>query len=1051
MKAVVLVCALAILVPGLCLAQAPAGTIAGVVRDPSSAVVPEARVQAISRATGEVRQTITSEHGEYSFPALLAGEYEVSVAPSGFQRLVRVARTEAGTTTTADLTLQVGDLADSINVDAALPRIRYDSAAVGGVITRDLIERVPLNGRSFLELSKLEPGLQSPTSTNRNRTIVPVLGAPASNVGGPRFTVDGGSVSSVGFGGSQMGFSQEVVQEFQVATVNFDPSAGLSAAGAVNVVTRAGSNDFQGTAFYFLRDHRLAAYPALNRDHDNSDPAFQRQQFGLAMGGPIREGRIFAFGSWERNDQRAVTATTLLIPDFAHLSGITQTPLLGDLASVRVDANITSAHRAFARYSHDRSQAFGPGTAIGPLNAYPSSWSRAAIGADQALLGLTSVLRPTWVSDLRFSYFGISSSIGPGRERDCRDCLGLGAPLISIPEAGLRIGNSSAVDYLGDRFHLSESVTWQGNAHRWRVGVDWEHNSERNFLWRNDPATIVLFSPDAVRAYNTRPDLAAEQRIPLPAAFHTVDDLLQLPLQSLTIGVGEPGVPQENGGDLRRWNTLWLHAQDTWRTHETLTLSYGVGWGFDGVLNDDLEKPPLLAPLFGTDGLGPTRRVWTNVSPTFGLAWTPASDTRTVIRAGAGRYYGTHGLTSSMDAERVALGPPGLQQDFAGTSILNSTPGIPGVAVGRPLNFRGAPTRFTGAHMMAVLAAIRAGLAERLAIADPTVQQIQVSKQASPAIFPVDVPSPSAVHMNAGLQRDVGQGVVLSADLVYRHFVHVPQGGGSFDLNHFDSVRGPVIPECSAAQRDDPQALCSLGPINVQMAPFRFAYKGLLLRADARLPHAVRVLGSYAYSSNTGTNIGNGFNLENWLENRGPAPNDFTHLLNVAGDTQLPWGFQVGFNFAYASAPPFSAYVGGIDFNGDGTAGDLLPGTTVNAFNRGMGRADLERLVDQFNQTHAGEADTQGAVIPRLTLPPRYSFGDNVHGLDLRLSHSFAISPGLRLVVIGEVFNVYNAANLSGHSGDLASAAFGQPVSRAPQAFGSSGPRAFQVATRVSF
>jgi hypothetical protein len=159
----------------------------------------------------------------------------------------------------------------------------------------------------------------------------------------------------------------------------------------------------------------------------------------------------------------------------------------------------------------------------------------------------------------------------------------------------------------------------------------------------------------------------------------------------------------------------------------------------------------------------------------------------------------------------------------------------------------------------------------------------------------------------------------------------------------------------------------------------------------------------------------------------------------------------VGFNFAYASAPPFSAYVGGIDFNGDGTTGDLLPGTTVNAFNRGMGRADLARLVNQFNHSYAGSADAQRAIIPRLALPPRFPFGENVHGLDLRLSHSFAISPGLRLFVIGEVFNVYNAANLSGHSGDLAGAAFGQPVSRAPQAFGSSGPRAFPLAMRVSF
>src|SRR5262249_20876667 len=159
---------------------------------------------------------------------------------------------------------------------------------------------------SFLELSKLEPGVQPPTVANRNRMVVPLLGAPAQNVGGARFTVDGGSVTSVGMGGSQMGFSQDVVQEFQVSTVNPDLSTGLTDAGAINVVTRSGGNDPAGTAFYFFRDHTITAYPALNRDPANPDPFFQRRQFGGALGGPIRRDRIFYFGNWERNDQRAV-------------------------------------------------------------------------------------------------------------------------------------------------------------------------------------------------------------------------------------------------------------------------------------------------------------------------------------------------------------------------------------------------------------------------------------------------------------------------------------------------------------------------------------------------------------------------------------------------------------------------------------------------------------------------------------------------------------------------------------------------------------------------
>lgn len=152
-------------------------------------------------------------------------------------------------------------------------------------------------------------------------------------------------------------------------------------------------------------------------------------------------------------------------------------------------------------------------------------------------------------------------------------------------------------------------------------------------------------------------------------------------------------------------------------------------------------------------------------------------------------------------------------------------------------------------------------------------------------------------------------------------------------------------------------------------------------------------------------------------------------------------------------SPPFSAYLTPFDFNGDGTTGDLLPGTTVNSFNRSLGRAGLDRLVTQFNTTYAGQRDSQDRLIPRLSLPPDYSLGDDFHSLDLRLSRAFSLGERSRwrCLLIGEVFNLYNNANLSGHSGDLTSAAFGKPTTRATQVFGSGGPRAFQLAMKVAF
>jgi hypothetical protein len=1034
-------------------AQAPTGTITGVVRDPSGALVSGAQVQAVNLATSLGRTSPTSAQGNYSLPALLAGEYQIDVEAPGFKRIVRSVTVEAGATTTADFDLRLGDVSESITAEATSPQINFDSAAIGGLTTRNQIEDLPLNGRSFLELSKLEPGVQPPTRGSDNRMFVPVLGAPLGNNGrGTRVTVDGGSIMAVGNGGSALGYSQEVVQEFQTATVNFDLSTGITDSGAVNVVTRSGGNDVHGSAFYFFRDHHLAAYPALKHDPANLEPFFQRRQFGFAVGGPVRRDRAFYFATWERNEQRGVVTTTLAAPDFAPLGRITNSPFFGDQVNVRIDGRISDIHTGFIRYSHEGNGAYSPsGLFASGDAAYPSQWTRQSAWVDQSMLGLTSVLRPVLVNDLRFSYFFISSKEVAPTENDCAGCLGIGAPTINIAQAGLFIGNANSSYNLGRRFHLNDSAAWQVGTHRARFGSDWEHNRGGRLQWINEPATIALFSPDQVRAYNAFPPTAPALRILLPASFRTLDDILQLPLQTVTIGIGDPRVPQQDGGLVRNWDTFRLFFQDAWRVRQRLTLNYGLGWSIDRNLNYDLTKPVLLAPLLGAEGLGPTRKAWKNFSPVLGLAWAPSSDAKTAVRAGAGLFYDFL-FPANLDGERAVLRRPGLgRQTFTGTSIPNPLQGINGVPLGWPLDFRGSPTLFTGANLMGILPAARATLAESLTAADPTVQAIEVTKQFLPqlgSIWPADAPTASALHAGLGVQREIMKDLVLSADFVYRHFTHLGLG---VDLNHFNSTRGPVIPVCSANQRSDSQAMCSTGPINIQQQAALATYKGLLLKADKRLSGRLQVLASYAYSSNTGTNSGSGFNLDNWLQNHGPLATDFTQILNVSGLTRLPRGFEVTFNLSYSSAAPFSAFLSGIDFNGDGRTNDLLPGTTVNAFNRGMGRADLERIAGQFNQTYAGARDSHGAAIPRLTLPTHYRFGDDFHSLDLRLSRSLAVREHWNISLIGEVFNLYNKANLSGFSGDLTSAAFGQPTSRATQIFGSGGPRAFQLGTRVRF
>jgi hypothetical protein len=289
----------ALVVAGPIHAQAPTGTMAGIVFDSAGTRVAGARVRLTRRDTGLVRNLTTSRDGNYSAAALPPGIYQVTVESQGFRPRECTVNVETGSTTTLNLTLQVDELTEKVTVDTDVPLLQFEHHQVGGLVSRTQIEDVPLNGRNFLELAKLEPGVQPPARASSNRIFVPALGQPVGNSGrGTRVTVDGGSIMAVGNGGAAMGFSQEVVQEFQVTTVNFELTTGLTSGAAINVTTRSGGNELHGAGFYFFRDHKLAAYPALNRDPANADPFFQRRQFGFALGGPIQRDRFFFFGTY---------------------------------------------------------------------------------------------------------------------------------------------------------------------------------------------------------------------------------------------------------------------------------------------------------------------------------------------------------------------------------------------------------------------------------------------------------------------------------------------------------------------------------------------------------------------------------------------------------------------------------------------------------------------------------------------------------------------------------------------------------------------------------
>lgn len=1037
----------------LCFGQSPTGTIAGLLTDPSQAAIAGARVTIANKEMALQREVMAGPQGSYSATALPSGVYEVRAEAPGFAATARKAEVAAGMTTTVDFSLTVGATAEVVTIESASSQLNYDSHTIDGAVTRVEIENLPLNGRNFLELAKLEPAVTVSTvnSSQANRQFdVSVMGAAGLRT---RVTVDGGNVMNWVDGGTAINFSQEVVREFQISTANFDLSTGVAAAGAVNIVTRSGSNDYHGSGFFFFRDHNLAAYPALNRDPFNPEPFFARRQSGFYLGGPIKRNRVFFFTNLEHNNQDGVVSVQPRATDFAKFAVIAPSPITGTLVSNRFDVRLTPQHSLALRYSHDGNGSFSP---LG-ATSLPSTWLKETNWSDQSSGALTSVLRPSLVNELRFSYlyWHVRDTAPPAA--DCRNCFGLGAPSISVIGAGFDVGNGAFLPQGADirTFDLVEGLSWQRGAHRMRFGFEWDHQLLNGQLVFYQPAGLFLYSPDIVRLFNSNPNVPPQGRLPLPASFNTIDDILQLPLASFVTGVGDPSFPPPYNFDRARGHHLWrFYAQDTWRLRPRFTLNYGLSYYYrTGPVNDDLSKPAYLAPILGADGLAPSRRDGNNLGPVAGFAWGVTRDNKTVVRGGAGIYYEIAQQTWQRAQERVAIGPRGNGLFILDGSIVpNPLPNIPGAPLGRTLSFTNGPTGFTGANLLSILPGIRAGLQQQLGDphnTDLSVRNIEVFKQASQIsrLFTRDFTTAYSEHFNIGVQRELTPNLAVHADFVFRQFIHADMG--PIDYNHWDSVRGAVLPVCSPLQAIDPKALCSTGPITVHTSGGRSHYKGLLVRVDKRFSKRVQFLASYALSSAQGLN--GVINKDNWFESWGPLGSDQRHVVNVSGIVELPRGFQASFISTISTRTPFNANLSALDFNGDGTNGDVLPGAKANQFNRGLGKDDLRRLVDDFNQNFAGKRTPRGQLIPRITLPSTFQFGDNRLSQDLRLSRTFRFQERYRLVLLGEVFNLLNVANLSGFSGNLRESGFGQPTSRVQQVFGSGGPRAFQLGARVSF
>jgi hypothetical protein len=1037
--------------------QAPVGSLNGVVSDSSSGIVKSAKVTVTDKQRSSSRDLVTDAVGGFSAPSLIAGEYEVKVEAPGFRTAVRNATVEIGKTTQVNITLEVGATKDVITIEAASAQIEYESHAIDGVVNRQQIEDLPLNGRSFLQLAFLEPGVAAsatPLGQYNRQFDVSVLGGTADTT---RITIDGEIVNDPVNGGTAQNLSQEVVQEFQISSANFDLSTGICAGGAINIVTRGGTNQFHGTGFFYFRDHNIAAYPALQRDPLNPDPFFARRQSGFTFGGPVKKDRLFFFTSYEHANQQGVFSANPADPAFKSFATVYGAPYHANQFDTRLDYRINQKHNAFVRYSHDGNDSLGQHAD----NSLPSNWTENTNYSDSGTLSVISAFTSNLVNEFRLGETYWNNQNHPPTSTECPGCLGLGGPQVVVIGSGLEFGNTtnSPQTRAIRRYILSDNTTWQHGSHRIKFGGEWEYEHGIGTYAYVEPGYLVLYSPSQVARYNSL--VPASLQIPLRTSFTTLSDILSLPLYQLITAVGETGQPpQFQRGNADHNNRTHLYIQDTWKISPRFTLNFGLAHSYESnLINYDLSKPAFLAPIFGQNGLSAPSHQTKNFSPAAGFTWSPRKDNKTVVRGGFGIFYDTIDITERL-IERGYLGPLGTGRPIV-TGSLFPNPIGPGT-----IQFTSGPTSFTGGLAEQLLPTLRGLLAQQLnqnpSNTNLAIRNINIFKTTTGVngdLIANNFRVPYSEHVSIGAQHQISNDFVVSADFVYRHFVHTGLFG--IDLERYQGLN-PVLPRCSAAQAISPVAQCANGPITSLLSQGVGTYKGLLIKGDKRFSKRYQLQVSYALQSNkqlnesqydpaTATSEGI-YNLNNYSASYGDVSP--RHILNISGTVSLRWGFQVSFISSFQSRTPFQPFIPGVDLTGSGINGFALPGSGYNQFNFGLGKSDLVKLVDQYNQSYAGKpGPIPGQVFPKITLPSNYDFGRSFNSQDLRITKYIPLgTERVKLKLFGEVFNLLNYANLNAYSNNLTNpAGFGHPAERTRQIFGTGGPRAFQFGARLNF
>ena len=999
---------------GFSQSQMSSGDLKGSIVDASGAVLPKARVTATNIDTGVARETVSDDLGIYRFIVMPPGTYELKVQMASFATHTRrPVQVTIGQTVVVDVKLQLASIQQEVIVQIELPTIEPEKTQQSDTITRERIENLPINQRTFLDFSLLTPGVTD------SKGLV-LFGLPMAATSGLSFLGQGGRANSVTIDGVDNNdnavaavrstMSQEAIQEFQINRSNYSAEFGRAQGGLINIVSKSGTNEMHGNVFAFFRDQAFDARNpfAFGEGGSTIDPPYSRQQAGFTLGGPFKKDRTFYFLSYEGLRQResrfvtflennrlfqptaaqqglitalnaspsaqfraigatlagALTTTEAAYPFTVRLlranSGTFPFRNNDNTASFRVDHSLNAAHQMFGRLTFTDIDTLG-GT-FGGLKG-PSRGTNFSVQDSAAVFGETHFFSPGRVNEFRFQYANRDYSAKP------RDPYGPEINIGGVAQVGRDFFLPSTRNE--KRYQFLDNVTMVFGKHEVKFGGDFNYLpfttvtevflGGRFIFGEQVPLGLVLDSSAPGTSAAVAQGLAAQGRpdlVPVLSSFLTSLQSfnLNLPL-AYQQGFGDPRAALSN-------KLMSSYVQDNFKVRPNLTLNAGLRYDFE------FQPKPIL-------------RDKNNWSPRLGFSW--AHDAKTVVRGGYGIYFAP--IFEAVAFVGRVLDGTQISQVFV---PLTGLPGLPATA--------------TSANVWARARALACPTLAATTVnsPNPCIRTLTVDDIAPLGIRPGVTPpvllktdpnivNPYSQQFSLGIDREVLESVNLGVSYIGNHGLKIIRSRNSNLRQTGTNAYGPTFGPINPAKLQENYVESSASSI----------YHGLAISLAKRYSNHHQFQVSYTLSKaiDDSTDYITDLQPANQLNLRGErslSSFDQRQRLVVSGVFQSPFesGVGIGKALANVTVAPIVTYSTGHPFN-------LLLGFDAN----GDTQANTDRP--------AGAGRNTGQ-------------GPDFFGVDLRIAKQakFGLDGRYGLEGVFEAFNLLNRVNYSGVNGVVGNTAF---------------------------